>query len=235
MKLRYSTVVSKSVQNYLKNYLIQLLLGALAFLIWQAYQAAQTPPSAPQDNAPVVAEERVQPSVVPNPTLPIATQSADLSVDTASSSATKDSEEQAFLVTKVVDGDTIKVLLGGKTETVRIVGINTPETVDPRKPVECFGAEASAKMKELVENQTVHLETDATQSDRDRYGRLLRFVFLPDGTDVGLVMIREGFAQESLYSTTPHKYRQTYVDAQKQAANESRGMWNAEACPGLKP
>jgi len=204
-------------------------------LIWQAYQATQLPPSAPQDSAPIAAEERVQPSVVPSPTLPTATQSADLSSNTASSSATKDSEQHVFLVTKVVDGDTIKVSLGGKTETVRIVGINTPETVDPRKPVECFGAEASAKMKKLVENQKVSLETDTTQSDRDRYGRLLRFVFLPDGNDVGLVMIREGFAHESLYSTTPHKYREIYLEAQKQAQEQGRGLWDTEVCSEQKP
>lgn len=133
-------------------------------------------------------------------------------------------------VVKVVDGDTIKVSLNGKTETVRIVGINTPETVDPRKPVECLGKAASDRMKELVLGQSVTLETDPTQSDRDRYGRLLRFVFLSDGTDVGKEMLLEGLAQESLYSHEPHRYRADYVAAEDQARLTEVGLWQPGVC-----
>lgn len=137
---------------------------------------------------------------------------------------------QFYPVAKVTDGDTIKVTLNGKTETVRVVGINTPETVDPRRPPECFGHQASQKMKDLVEGKLVRLESDATQSDRDRYQRLLRFVFLPDGTDVGLQLIKEGFAHESLYSSVPHKYHPAYVAAQLEAETALRGLWNPQVC-----
>ena len=82
-----------------------------------------------------------------------------------------------YKVTKVRDGDTIEVDYNGKTEAVRLVGIDTPETVDPRKPVQCFGVEASNKLKLLLSDTSVSLEVDETQSDRDKYGRLLRFVF----------------------------------------------------------
>ncbi len=134
-----------------------------------------------------------------------------------------------YLVTEVRDGDTIEVDYEDKTEAVRLVGINTPETVDPRKPAECFGKEASNRLKSLLQGKSVSLETDETQSDKDRYGRLLRFVFI-DGYDVGLLMLEEGYAQESLYSSIPHKYREKYLQAQKKAQDNSLGLWNPDAC-----
>src|SRR5689334_10458762 len=73
-------------------------------------------------------------------------------------------------VVKVVDGDTIDVSQGTTKYKIRIIGINTPETVDPRRPVQCFGKEASAKAKEILTNQSVRLESDPTQSDKDKYG-----------------------------------------------------------------
>lgn len=141
-----------------------------------------------------------------------------------------DWQNQNYLVTKIRDGDTIEVNLGGKIEAVRLVGIDTPETVDPRKPIQCFGKEASDKLKSLLTGKSVTFEVDETQSDRDRYNRLLRFVFL-DGQDVGLQMIREGYAQESLYSSVPHKYRDEYLSAQTEAQENNRGLWNPDACP----
>jgi micrococcal nuclease len=138
---------------------------------------------------------------------------------------------QLFRVIKVVDGDTIKVDLGGTTETVRLVGINAPESVDPRKPVECMGLEASQYLANTLTNQLVRLELDPTQSERDRYGRLLRFVFLPDGTDAGLKMIVVGFAQEAMYSAEPHQYRSAYLEAQQTAQGANQGLRNKQICP----
>lgn len=135
-----------------------------------------------------------------------------------------------YLVSRVVDGDTLKVIIADKEETVRIVGINTPETVDPRRSVECFGKEASIRAQELLSGQRVRLERDSTQSDRDRYQRLLRFVFLADGTDVGLQLIQEGMAMESLYSSTPHQYHQLYVTAEEAARSNNVGLWASDAC-----
>lgn len=99
------------------------------------------------------------------------------SVETAATST-----GQLYKVSQVVDGNTIKVDLNGTIETIRLIGINTPETVDPRKPVECFGKEASDKAKALLSNTNVSLEADPTQGERDKYGRLLRYVFMEDGT-----------------------------------------------------
>lgn len=135
-----------------------------------------------------------------------------------------------YRVSRVVDGDTLKVIIADKEETVRIVGINTPETVDPRRSVECFGKEASLRAQELLSGQLVRLERDSTQSDRDRYQRLLRFVFLADGTDVGLQLIQEGMAMESLYSSIPHQYHQLYVTAEEAARSSQVGLWASDAC-----
>jgi endonuclease YncB( thermonuclease family) len=136
-----------------------------------------------------------------------------------------------YEVTSITDGDTIKVLINDKTETIRLVNVNTPETVDPRRPVECMGKEASEKMTQLVTGKKVSLEIDETQTDRDRYDRLLRFVFMEDGTDVGLEMIKQGFAESSPYGNSPHKYLEEYKTAQSQAQEQQLGLWNSTVCP----
>ena len=86
-------------------------------------------------------------------------------------------ENKYFSVVKIVDGDTIDVSIDGQTERIRFIGLNTPETVDPRKPVECFGQEASKKVNEVLSGREVLLKVDSTQGDRDKYGRLLRYVY----------------------------------------------------------
>jgi len=129
------------------------------------------------------------------------------------------------LVDRVVDGDTIDVLEGGKVVRVRFIGINTPETVDPRKPVECFGPEASKKMHALLDGAEVRLETDPSQSEYDKYGRLLAYVFLPDGTDVNELMIREGYAHEYTYKK-PYKFQKEFRAYQAAAKALHLGLWN---------
>jgi micrococcal nuclease len=132
-------------------------------------------------------------------------------------------------VVKVVDGDTITVFLNGKDEKVRILGINTPETVDPRKPVECFGKQASDKAKSILTNQKVRLMSDPAQDNIDKYGRLLRYVYLPDGTDFGLLLIQQGYAYEYTYDT-PYKFQTEYKAAQKSAESNELGLWAKNAC-----
>jgi micrococcal nuclease len=138
------------------------------------------------------------------------------------------SEEQA-VVTRVVDGDTIVVSVGAEELTVRLIGINTPETVDPRRPVECFGKEASAYAKELLTGKTVRLQDDPTQQNRDRYNRLLRYVFLEGGTNVNGLMIQQGYAYEYTYDT-PYQLQEDFISAQKQAEVSGIGLWSDEAC-----
>jgi micrococcal nuclease len=159
-------------------------------------------------------------------------------IDSASPSAQLLVAMTPAQVISVVDGDTIKVSIDGKTESIRLIGIDTPETVKPRSPVQCYGREASSKMKELVSGMTVYLEADPSQDDRDRYKRLLRFVFLSDGTDAGLTMINDGFAHEYTYNK-PYKYQTAYLAAQSEARSIERGLWSdlcqITASPALKP
>lgn len=93
-------------------------------------------------------------------------------------------------VTEVIDGDTIRT---SKHNKIRLVGIDTPETKHPRKPVQCFGKEASQKMNDLVAGRTVYLVADSTQSSKDKYGRDLFYIYLEDGTNVAYTMIRESY------------------------------------------
>lgn len=136
--------------------------------------------------------------------------------------------ENRFKVLKVVDGDTIEVLYDGEKKSVRYIGIDTPETVDPRRPVGCFGKEASDENKRLLEGKVVILEKDV--SETDKYNRLLRYIYLPldDGTTlfVNDYLVRQGFAQASTY---PPDVRETdrFLQAQTEARDNNRGLWGA--------
>jgi micrococcal nuclease len=133
------------------------------------------------------------------------------------------------IISKVIDGDTYQVTKDGKTDVIRVIGINSPETVDPRKPVECFGKEASERAKSVLTDKKVRLEADDSQGDTDKYGRLLRYIFTEKGTDVGLWLIKDGYAYEYTYNL-PYKYQSTYKDAQSQAKTNKSGLWSDGAC-----
>jgi micrococcal nuclease len=135
-------------------------------------------------------------------------------------------------VLSVVDGDTIKVSIDGKTETLRLIGLDTPETVDPRKPVQCFGKEASNKAKELLTGKMVRLESDSTQGEIDKYKRLLRYVFIEDGTFYNKWMIQNGYAHEYTYNI-PYKYQVEFKAAEKSAREQQLGLWNPSTCNGI--
>lgn len=128
------------------------------------------------------------------------------------------------VVESITDGDTIRVQLDGESRPVRILGINTPETVDPRKPVECGGPEATAGITSIIGGNVVILTPDPTQGDTDRYGRLLRYIDLPDGTDVGEQLIRQGLARQAEYDGH-YTRQQAYIDAEQGAKTERAGSW----------
>lgn len=147
----------------------------------------------------------------------------------------KSSESQSDLyrVIKVIDGDTVSVDVSGKTETVRLIGINTPEIVDPRKPVECFGKEASNKAKEILTGKSVKLESDNTAGERDKYNRLLRYIFLDNGTNFNKMMIGEGFAYEYTYNL-PYKYQTEFKQEEQEAKIARRGLWASGVCDSVQ-
>jgi micrococcal nuclease len=133
------------------------------------------------------------------------------------------------LVVKVVDGDTLTVSLNGKKEKVRLIGIDTPESVDPRRPVECFAKEASRKMSDLVSNQTVRLVSDPSQGDKDKYQRLLRYVFNSKGELINQLMIEGGYAHEYTYDS-PYQYQKAFKDAENRARTNEVGLWAKGVC-----
>ncbi len=140
-------------------------------------------------------------------------------------------ESVFYTVVSVVDGDTIKINVDGKTETFRLIGMDTPETVDPRKPVQCFGQESSNKAKELLSGKKVKIETDLTQGDLDKYNRHLAYIYLEDGLFFNKYMIEQGYAHEYTYNT-PYKYQAEFKLAQKSAQENQRGLWSSDTCNG---
>jgi len=128
----------------------------------------------------------------------------------------------AAQVVNVVDGDTIDVAINGRTVRIRYIGIDTPETVDPSRPVQPFGKEASARNRELVAGKVVYLEKDV--SETDRFGRLLRYVWLDADTMVNAVLVAEGLAQVSTFPPDV-KYVDLFLDLQRKAREQGRGLW----------
>jgi micrococcal nuclease len=144
--------------------------------------------------------------------------------NTASSSSGND---ESVRVVRVVDGDTIIVEIDGREERLRYIGIDTPESVQPNTPVECFGIEASEENKRLVEGKRVVLERDV--SNRDRYDRLLRYVYVVDGgtrTFVNQALVEGGYAFASSFPPDV-KYQDQLRAAQREARDEGRGLWGS--------
>lgn len=141
------------------------------------------------------------------------------------------SEYVYYQVEKVTDGDTIKILKDGELITLRLIGLDTPETVDPRKPVQCFGVEASNKAKELLLGRKVRIEIDLTQGEFDKYNRLLAYVYREDGLFYNKYMIEQGYAHEYTYNL-PYKYQSEFKTAEKNARDNLKGFWSPDACNG---
>jgi len=142
--------------------------------------------------------------------------------------------EEWHKVVKIVDGDTIVISLNGKNETVRLIGVDTPETVDPRTTVQCFGNEASNEVKKILGAQYVRIEMDASQGERDKYGRLLAYVFAPlnsirEGLLLNEYLIESGFGHEYTYNL-PYKYQKQFKAAEADARAQKKGLWADGAC-----
>ncbi len=138
-------------------------------------------------------------------------------------------QEGLFFVTRVVDGDTIVVEINNRQETVRLIGVDTPETKKPNTPVEPYGPEATAFTKGIVEGKRVRLELDV--QERDRYGRLLAYVYLPDGTFLNAELLRQGYAR--VLTIPPNvRYAEMFLALEREARENNRGLWGLELTPG---
>jgi micrococcal nuclease len=133
--------------------------------------------------------------------------------------------ERTARVLRVVDGDTILVASGGRQERVRYIGVDTPETVKPHTPVQCFGKSASAENHRLVDGQEVRLVGDAEA--RDRYGRLLAYVYrVSDGLFVNAALVDGGYA--TVLTIAPNvRFAERFAALARQARDAGRGLWSA--------
>jgi micrococcal nuclease len=128
-------------------------------------------------------------------------------------------------VVRTVDGDTIVVAFDGREETVRVLGVDTPETKDRSKPVQCYGPEASAYTHDRLNGRKVELETD--REERDRYDRLLAYVYV-DGKRFDDELLRGGYARVLIIPPNGI-HAKAMVKAELDAKKERRGLWGA--CP----
>lgn len=221
-----------------------LLMGAGAVMVITIIMASSTESPAPAvSDSPVESIAAELPPVVLDGEAEAVVSTVDVSAESASAAVQqlkpliKSSEPDTvaepeviyYQVVKVVDGDTITVRMGAKNETIRLIGINTPETVDPRKTVECFGVEASNKAKELLSGQRVSVELDDSQGERDKYGRLLAYIRRDNGLFVNKFMIEEGYAYEYTYAI-PYQYQVAFKQAQADAEKNQKGLWAPDAC-----
>lgn len=231
-----------------------ILLLALLVVAWEPLEPQSSPPQSSKKETvagQVVVPEESSPSAkelaLVGETTPVTgeeqleqgDQEGDQETDDTQPSAEESEEEVAapevkgeeseaeigeqpltYLVTRVIDGDTIEIEGGQK---IRYIGIDTPESVHPQKPIECFAVEAAKKNKELVEGKRVRLEKDI--SETDRYGRLLRYVFVGD-LFVNDYLVRWGYAYSSTYPPDV-KYQDQFRQAEREARENNRGLWSA--------
>lgn len=130
-----------------------------------------------------------------------------------------------YRVVRIDDGDTITVDMNGTNEKVRFLGVDTPETQHPSKPVQCFGKAATEFTKEQIGSQAVRLEADPLNSNRDRYDRLLRYVYLPDDTLLNEELIKQGYG--FAYTAFPLEKTEEFESLEEQARKNETGLWGS--------
>jgi micrococcal nuclease len=127
------------------------------------------------------------------------------------------------LVIRVIDGDTIVV---SPNEKVRLIGVDAPETVHPKRTAQCFGKDATEFTRSLVERQTIRLvldESNATRNHKDRYGRTLAYIYFDDGTMLNAELIRRGYAHA--YTRFPFRHAVEFRQLERIARSQAVGLW----------
>ena len=130
-----------------------------------------------------------------------------------------------YRVVEVYDGDTIAVESAGRIEAVRLIGVDTPEAHDPRKPVQCFSAEATDYSRKKLLGQFVRLEADFINANRDKYDRLLRYVYLPTGELHNQNLIEQGYG--FAYTIFPFQKLLSFYRAEVAASQATAGLWRS--------
>jgi micrococcal nuclease len=192
--------------------------AAPTYTPYPTYTPLPEPTNTPRPSSTPRPTNTSRPSNTPKPTSTKKPTDTPIPTDTL----TPTPERTAARVIEVVDGETLHVEIGGETYSVRYIGIDCPETVHPAEPVGWMGPEASEANRNLVGGKTVYLEKDV--SETDKYGRLLRYVYLDDGTFVNAELVRLGYAQVSTYPPDV-KYQDLFLEMQQEARDASRGLW----------
>lgn len=161
----------------------------------------------------------VRPGVAPAVTGPARAATAS----GARTAAGADQRAQLVAVAGVVDGDTLRVWVGGQRVRLRVIGIDTPERG------ECGFQVATSRMQSLAQSGQVRIEADPTQGDKDSYDRILRHVFTPEGGNIARQLISEGLGREYTYAK-PYAYQAEYRAAQARAQQAGAGLWAPDAC-----
>jgi micrococcal nuclease len=138
-----------------------------------------------------------------------------------------DTQAEPAVVSTVFDGDTVVVVLGGREVTIRLIGVDTPETARPDTPVQFYGPEASDFTRRALLGEQVRLEFEAhgrPGGATDKYGRTLAYIITKDGTNFNLELVRLGYGRA--YTKYPFKYQRAFEEAEKAARKAGLGMWD---------
>ena len=138
-------------------------------------------------------------------------------------------DERFYKVERIIDGDTIRVTIDGRSVLVRFIGINAPEIEHSNETAECFGYNSKFYLQSLIANSSVRLESDPNDSNKDKYGRLLRYVYPEDGTILNEKLVREGYAFAVVYNKG-NRYERLLKSAQMDAQQNKVGYWGATDC-----
>jgi micrococcal nuclease len=190
-----------------------------------------TGPKSESDNLQALPTAASKPSesiasTTPSPALSVAAAEASPPIETKTT--LKPEQDGRYIhakIVKVVDGDTMNVVLDKKQETIRLLLVDTPETVHPQKPVEPFGPEASKFAKDTLSGQDVKLEIDI--SERDKYGRLLCYLWIDDKL-FNEMLLEKGLARVAYVYPPNIKYVDQFREIQKKAQNSGKGIWSIE-------
>lgn len=151
---------------------------------------------------------------------------SEINEDDESDQPSEVDTRQRVTVVRVIDGDTFTARDGSILFTVRLIGVNAPESVDPKTPVQCWGPEASQHLKQYLSGKTVVLQADSAVGNKDAYGRILRYVLLNDETNVNKWLINQGDAREYTFKT-PYSLQKEFKQAQLEAKQKKLGLWGA--------
>lgn len=140
-------------------------------------------------------------------------------------------DQMTFKVLSVTDGDTIRIDYYGESTPVRFIGVDAPEINHSSEPVQCFGPEAKKYIEDKILDKQIRLEKEPKDDNEDTFDRLLRYVFLEDGTNLIEQALKEGYLLENTY-TQGYKYQDLYTNSQQEAKDSKVGFWDPQNCNG---